>query len=892
MFAGLVGLGCHGNSLLHHCEVMEGGRASGTAGSSSRKRLHRRPGYMRGELSRLQSATPGEEEEEEEEEEGKTTGIRNGESGRSGREDHVDITEPFSSLKESLSPAVKVSLLKPLQPDKRTSPSFLSSPPHPLPPVNCSIGKSTSRHLGQSPKPQAELSLSPSSPLQPCPVASRLTPGGDTFNSSFSFIQQSLNSSQRTDTATDATAHKPEPLDQLSQKHLTSFNSVSGPEFISANHLSTKAPSSSQTKPAALSTEQSVPKLTAPVQSQRSSSAPASQSEREEQSLGGKFWQDCLWGGREVTSDLPDCDSCSLDTEITSSLSVDSDTASASSITSGYESATPVSDQGWDNLLKKYEGILQDCLQNNRTNTKIESMMLKLQRLQQKAILDDDYDTAERFGKKLEELCKERGALKLGLPSKQPNVALFLDRLKQAVHSALQRTDSSQCREGAEPEAGERPDSAQGPLHRRDRLIQEKRLVEAQIAELQQRLAELKDRSRCLEQQIQREEQQVETEELEGSVLRSCTVAQLRDMSRALQDLATSENRAQIAVCTPPSVLRLQEQEQALNLSIKEATAKVVMSQRLGGSLRRKVSETETQLLALHEAKLAAISGNDFGSAKELKAEMKAVYQERDRLEGLAKRLHSLSSGNSQELARMKEQQQQLRLELERREAQHESRLKENTTKYIELLEDRLHSCGCPALERVWEADLEACHLFLRALQLRTPSCSGADLEDLPAPVVFPQTQSSTKEEEDCAMLTALGGRWCPEANLQNSEFTKKLEEFLFCMEDNHPEDECSEAEAADLTERCELISDRLMTLEDELQTAILNRDQALTQSLEKEVRQVKATLQSMLAQLKEEEIEEDASVLQDGDLMENGIEEEEEEEEEEDQYFSDSWDI
>lgn len=33
------------------------------------------------------------------------------------------------------------------------------------------------------------------------------------------------------------------------------------------------------------------------------------------------------------------------------------------------------------------------------------------------------------------------------------------------------------------------------------------------------------------------------------------------------------------------------------------------MSQRLGSSLRRKVSETETQLLALHEAKLAAISG-------------------------------------------------------------------------------------------------------------------------------------------------------------------------------------------------------------------------------------------------------------------------------------------
>lgn len=50
---------------------------------------------------------------------------------------------------------------------------------------------------------------------------------------------------------------------------------------------------------------------------------------------------------------------------------------------------------------------------------------------------------------------------------------------------------------------------------------------------------------------------------------------------------------------------------------------------------------------------------------------MKAVYLERDRLEVLARRLHSLSSGSSQELARMKEQRQQLRLELEHREALH-----------------------------------------------------------------------------------------------------------------------------------------------------------------------------------------------------------------------------
>ncbi|XP_068570069.1 disrupted in schizophrenia 1 protein isoform X2 [Cebidichthys violaceus] len=727
MFAGLMGLECRSNSLLHHCEVMEGGRASGTAGSSARKRFHRRPGYMRGEQSRLQSTTHGqeEEEEEEEEEEGRSTCIRNGKSGR-----HSDITEGRSAQNEQ-------------HPDKLTccswkSKSFLCSVTHPLPHVDYRASNGASSHQGRFSLPQKELRLRPSPAVR--------SSQEDSFNSSFSFIRQSLNSSQRTDATTATAPWEPEPL-----------------------RRSTEALSSPRTKPAALSTGHNVSKHPTPVQTLPSCS-PSSQAEREEPSLGGRFWRECLG---DFTPDLPDSDSRSVDIEITSSLSVDSDTASASSVTSGYESATPASDHGWDNLVKKYEGVLQDCLQNNRTHTKIESMMLKLQRLQQKAILDDDYDAAERFGKKLEELCRERGALKLGLPSRQPSVALFLERLRRVVHSALQRTDCSQCRETVKPDVRERSDPLQGPLQRRDRLIQEKQLVEEEIEELQRRLTELKDRSRCLEQQIQREEQQVEAEELEGSVLRSCSVAQLRDMSRTLQDLVTSENRAQISVSPSPSLLRLQEQERALNLSIKEATAKVVMSQRLGSSLRRKVSETETQLLALHEAKLAAISGNDFGSAKELRAEMKAVYLERDRLDALAKRLHSLSSGSSQELGRMKEQRQQLREELEQREAQHESRLKENTTKYIKTLEDRLHSCGCPGLERIWEADLEACHLFLRGPQLRIPSCSGGDIEDPPAAAVYPPARPCTKEEEDCAMLTALGGRWCPEANLQNSEFTK-----------------------------------------------------------------------------------------------------------------------
>lgn len=67
---------------------------------------------------------------------------------------------------------------------------------------------------------------------------------------------------------------------------------------------------------------------------------------------------------------------------------------------------------------------------------------------------------------------------------------------------------------------------------------------------------------------------------------------------------------------------------------------------------------------------------------------------------------------------------------------------------------------------------MEACHLLLKGLDQRNPSVS--ETEDLPSiPGSGSDVLPFTKEEADCAMLTALGGRWCPEADLQHSEFTK-----------------------------------------------------------------------------------------------------------------------
>ncbi|XP_067241743.1 disrupted in schizophrenia 1 protein isoform X5 [Chanodichthys erythropterus] len=591
-----------------------------------------------------------------------------------------------------------------------------------------------------------------------------LMQSSDIFNSSFSFIQQSLETSDFLDASTNSSSKSVNKQSESTSE--TSNSGVLKPLAPLVNHSEI-------------------------------SSVPISQSGHEGFTLRllpcsigqalpqkGLLLDRDLWladldmqTSSSITSyakgNIQDSDSGSLDPEVTSSISIDS-SDSTSSVTSGYDSATPSSDQSRDGLIKKYEDVLQDCLQNNRTNTKIESIMTKLQRLQHKAVLDDDYDKAERFGKKLEELRRERATLKPGLPSRHPEVTGFLERLRTAVHSALRRTDMD-CRQNGDVSDDQGSGSSQIRPQTREKLLETKQRIQKEMCELQRRLQELQEQSRAVEEQ------------LEGPVLRACDSAQLRLTARALDDMTTSEHRPLISMSPPAEILRLQEQERTLSLSIKEATAKAVMSQRLAGSLRRKVSESETQLLALHEAKLAAISGNDFGSAKELKAEIRSVYGERDRLEGLVRKLQALSTGSGDDLTRMKEQHSRIKLELQEREAQYERSLKENTLKYIELLEDRLHSCGCPALEHIWEADLEACHLLLKGLDQRNPSVS--ETEDLPS---IPGSSSDvlpfTKEEADCAMLTALGGRWCPEADLQHSEFTKKLEEFLFCLEDASPE--------------------------------------------------------------------------------------------------------
>lgn len=272
---------------------------SGTAGGSARRRLHRRLGYTRAEAPQLHTAAR--DQEEEEDDAGRTVGSKS----------RTDVGVGEVKAAQSQTAAAKLSGMNQQEPDGLMSGtrSLLWSDSVPLPPCGSWVSRD----------PMNEVKVSPASAVQ-CSAK-------ETFSSRFSFIQQSLNSSQ---TAETPPSQEPEPI------------------------IHKKGPNS--------------PKSKCPVQLLPSATS-GDPTDSEDLPSCRRFWQRCPWDRRGDPPDPPDCDA--VDIEIISSFSVDSDNASASSVTSGYESATPTSDQGWDHLVKKYEGVLQDCLQNNRTYTKV-----------------------------------------------------------------------------------------------------------------------------------------------------------------------------------------------------------------------------------------------------------------------------------------------------------------------------------------------------------------------------------------------------------------------------------------------------------------------------------------------------------------------------------------
>ncbi len=181
-------------------------------------------------------------------------------------------------------------------------------------------------------------------------------PSCSAFNSSFSFIQQSLETSDLLDVSTKKSASTQSEWDRLESETLSS-GALEPHTAHSQSEISTVPISQSEHEAFSLS------------------NSPCSIGQQKSLLLDRELWLadlDVQVSSSMTSERIQDSDSGSLDTEVTSSFSIDS-SDSASSVTSGYDSTTPSSDQSRDGVIKKYEDVLQDCLLNNRTNTKVST---------------------------------------------------------------------------------------------------------------------------------------------------------------------------------------------------------------------------------------------------------------------------------------------------------------------------------------------------------------------------------------------------------------------------------------------------------------------------------------------------------------------------------------
>ncbi|KAK1328011.1 hypothetical protein QTO34_012433 [Cnephaeus nilssonii] len=331
----------------------------------------------------------------------------------------------------------------------------------------------------------------------------------------------------------------------------------------------------------------------------------------------------------------------------------------------------------WDPLLRKCEPLLQGCLLSDRRRLEVNALRRKLQKLQEKAVEEEDYDKAEAFKHRLEDLeeGEEESGLRFQLPSRQPALRSLLVHLGAQAEAALRRAaqqpggEDTQASLRMEPPAEDLPCVS---VPRRDRLLQEKRQLQEEMEALQARMSVLAARDQQLRREMDLQQQLLRWQDCDlRPLLDGLTPGELQEVHQAARDALALAGQIPLPAGPPETIRSLQERVEPLNWSLKEIGAKVCGTQRLCGSLRRSLHEIEAQLPALLEAKMLAVSGSHFSTAKELAEEIGALTSERDGLEGLLARLAALSARHVAALGVVKADHGQLQRELDRRRAAH-----------------------------------------------------------------------------------------------------------------------------------------------------------------------------------------------------------------------------
>uniref|UniRef100_A0A670Z5R6 DISC1 scaffold protein n=1 Tax=Pseudonaja textilis TaxID=8673 RepID=A0A670Z5R6_PSETE len=341
-------------------------------------------------------------------------------------------------------------------------------------------------------------------------------------------------------------------------------------------------------------------------------------------------------------------------------------TSADSSVTSGYESCGVASDHSWDFLMKEYEPVLQECLLGNRRLVKIKSLMRKLQKLQEKAVAEEDYEKAEKFRRRLEELHKEKSLLNFQLPSQHPSISSFLEKLR--AYSQMTLYDGAHNSRLLLSLISFHSFFLILPSDDLENKLTVSISVQKEIEVVRAKLAVLEAKDQQLRIEIQEQDHHIQEQDNELSTLLSwVSLKELQTTGKALADILVASDKIPYRLDFPDSVKRLQEKIQTLNISMTEMAAEVCTNQTLCSTLRKKERHIEIQLSALLKTKMLAASGN-FCTAKDLAEEIQLLTAERDRLKGLLNEWSTLNAKNIQKLERTKERYKELKEEMEQEE--------------------------------------------------------------------------------------------------------------------------------------------------------------------------------------------------------------------------------
>ncbi|XP_009585832.1 PREDICTED: disrupted in schizophrenia 1 protein-like, partial [Fulmarus glacialis] len=270
--------------------------------------------------------------------------------------------------------------------------------------------------------------------------------------------------------------------------------------------------------------------------------------------------------------------------------------------------------------------------------------------------------------------------------------------------------------------------------------------MQKEIEDLRARLAILEAKDQQLRREIEEQDRLIQSQDCELTALLGCvSLRELQEISKAVDDILASSYRIPFSLDLPGTIkspdsllkelpvkkIRKRERKSqkpepqsavSPDCETEYSIEMVCTSQKLCSTLRRKVSDIETQLPALLEAKMLAVSGCNFGTAKDLTEEIRSLTSEKEGLEGLLNELLVLSARNVRKLERIKDDYTRLKQELEQGEATFVrdteewcggnintiisegwrlqkvddqlpsvTSVKENAEKYMEMLEDKLH---------------------------------------------------------------------------------------------------------------------------------------------------------------------------------------------------------